>query len=34
MKRTVYGVIAANAADIEQREILSGIIEKAQGNTA
>lgn len=32
MKRTVYGVIAANAADIEQREILSGIIEKAQEN--
>ncbi len=28
--RRVFGVIAANASDIEQREILSGIIEKAQ----
>ncbi|MEE5994439.1 MAG: substrate-binding domain-containing protein [Oscillospiraceae bacterium] len=29
-KRDIYGVIAANVADIEQREILSGIISKAQ----
>ena len=28
--RRVYGVITANAADIEQREILSGIISRAQ----
>ncbi len=30
MNRPIYAVIAANAADIEQREILSGIIETAQ----
>lgn len=29
-RRRIFGVIAANAADIEQREILSGIIERAQ----
>ena len=29
-KRRIFGVIAAQAADIEQREILSGAIEKAQ----
>lgn len=29
--RLIYGVIAAQVADIEQREILSGIIETAQG---
>lgn len=28
--RPIYGVIAGSAADIEQREILTGIIEKAQ----
>lgn len=30
MKRLVYGVITAQVSDIEQREILSGIIETAQ----
>lgn len=29
-KRKIFGVVAATVADIEQREILSGIIEKAQ----
>ena len=29
-ERMIYGVIATQAADIEQREILSGAIEKAQ----
>ena len=29
-KRLIFGVVAASVADIEQREILSGIIEKAQ----
>ena len=29
-KRRIFGVVAAQAADIEQREILSGAIEKAQ----
>lgn len=28
--RKIYGVIAANAADIEQREVLNGVIKKAQ----
>ena len=30
MKRLIYGVITAQVSDIEQREILSGIIETAQ----
>lgn len=30
MKRKIFGVIAAQAADMEQREILSGILEQAQ----
>ena len=29
-RRRIFGVIAANVADIEQREILGGIIERAQ----
>ena len=29
-KRKIFGVVAATVADIEQREILSGIIERAQ----
>lgn len=31
-RRPIYGVIAAQVADIEQREILSGIIETAQNS--
>ena len=29
-RRMIFGVVAANAADIEQREILSGAIKTAQ----
>ena len=30
MKRLIYGVITAQVSDIEQREILLGVIESAQ----